>query len=55
MIPGISGISLLSALAQIAVSIIAGVFYVDKLGIVDVTGRLRERVSGHATPGGGHP
>lgn len=33
--------------------ILVGVFYADKLGLVDVTGRLRDRVSGQATPGGG--
>jgi hypothetical protein len=53
VIPGFSGLSLLSAVAQLAVSIIAGVFYADKLGLVDVTGRLRDAVSAQATPGGG--
>jgi len=53
MIPGISGLSFLSTILRILASIVAGVFYADKLGIVDVTGRLRDRVSGQGTPGGG--
>lgn len=55
MIPGISGLSLLSTVVRLLASIVAGVFYADKLGLVDVSGRLRETVSGQATPGGGQP
>ncbi len=51
--PAFSGLSLLSVVAQLAVSVIAGVFYADKLGLVDVTGRLRDAVDARATPGGG--
>lgn len=54
MIPGFSGISLLATVVRLLASIIAGAFYADKLGLVDVSGRLRDAVSGQATPGGGH-
>ena len=43
----------MSAAVQIVVSVVAGVFYADKLGIVDVTGRLRDRVSGQGRGGAG--
>jgi hypothetical protein len=53
MILGISGLSRLTTIVRLLASILLGVFYADKLGIVDVTGRLRDRMSGQATPGGG--
>lgn len=53
MIPGFSGLSLLTTIVRLLASVVAGVFYADKLGLVDVTGRLRDAVSRRATPGGG--
>lgn len=53
MIPGFSGLSLLSTVVRLLASVVAGVFYADKLGLVDVTGRLRDAASAQATPGGG--
>lgn len=50
MVVSISGLSAVWKLARVLAAILASALYADKLGIVDVTGWLRDRTD---TPGGG--